>query len=152
MCACSVVSDSCDPWTAASQASLSMEFSRQEYWSGLPFPSPGDLPDPRIEPTSLASPALAGGLFTTEPLGNPHGIVVGVVNFHNGSNTTKHADAGDVGSYLGGEDPLEKGNGNPLQYSCPENSMDRGAWQAKVHRVAESQTGLSTHALLVYAV
>ena len=43
-----------------------MEFSRQEYWSGLPFPPPGDLPDPGIEP---ASPALAGGFFTTEPHG-----------------------------------------------------------------------------------
>ena len=40
------------------------EFSRQEYWSGLPFPSPGDLSHPRIEPTSLMSPALAGGFFT----------------------------------------------------------------------------------------
>ena len=47
----------CDPWTAAHQAPLSMEFPRQEYWSGLPFPSPGDLPDPEIEPGSLA---LAG--------------------------------------------------------------------------------------------
>ena len=44
-----------------------MEFPRQEYWSGLPFPSPGDLPDPGIEPTSWVSPALAGGFFTTEP-------------------------------------------------------------------------------------
>ena len=42
------------PWTVANQASPSMGFSRQEYWSGLPFPSPGDLPDPRIEPRSLA--------------------------------------------------------------------------------------------------
>ena len=42
-----------------------MGFSRQEYWSGLPFPSPGDFSDPRIKPSSLASPALAGGLFTT---------------------------------------------------------------------------------------
>ena len=48
------------PWTAARQAPLSMEFSRQEYWSGLPFPSPGDLPHKGIEPTS---PALAGGFF-----------------------------------------------------------------------------------------
>ena len=47
------------PWTVARQAPLFMEFSRQEYWSGLPFPTP-DLPDPRIEPTSLMSPALAG--------------------------------------------------------------------------------------------
>ena len=53
------------PWTAAHQAHPSMGFSRQEYWSGLPFPSPGDLPDPGIEPTSLASPALAGGLLAT---------------------------------------------------------------------------------------
>jgi len=42
-----------------------MEFSRQEYWTGLPFPPPGDLPDPRIETTSLASPIVAGGVFTT---------------------------------------------------------------------------------------
>ena len=43
------------------------EFSRQEYWSGLPFPPPGDLPDPEIEPVSLVYPALAGGIFTTRP-------------------------------------------------------------------------------------
>ena len=53
------------PWTVAYQAPRSMGFSRQEYWSGLPFPSPGDLPDPETEPTSLMSPALAGGFFTT---------------------------------------------------------------------------------------
>ena len=52
-------------WTVACQARLSMEFSRQEYWSGLPFPSPGDLPDPGMEPASLMSPALTGGFFTT---------------------------------------------------------------------------------------
>ena len=46
--------------------SLSMGFSRHEYWSGLPFPPPGDLPDPEIEPMSLLSPALGGSLFTTE--------------------------------------------------------------------------------------
>ena len=53
------------PWTAAHQARLSMGFSRQEYWSGLPCPPPGDLPNPGIEPTSPVSPALAGGFFTT---------------------------------------------------------------------------------------
>ena len=53
------------PWTVAHQASLSMEFSRQEYWSGLPFPSPGDLPDPEIEPRS---PALQADTLTSEPL------------------------------------------------------------------------------------
>ena len=53
------------PRTAALQAPRSMKFSKQEYWSGLPFPTPGDLSDPGIEPTSLESPALAGGFFTT---------------------------------------------------------------------------------------
>ena len=52
------------PWTVAHQASLSMEFFRQEYWSGLPLPSPGDLPNTGVE---LVSPALASGFFTTEP-------------------------------------------------------------------------------------
>ena len=57
------------PWIVACQAPLSMEFSRQEYQNGLPFPAPGDLPDPAIKPTSLAS--LAGGFFTAEPPGKP---------------------------------------------------------------------------------
>ena len=52
------------PWTVAHQAPLSLGFSRQEYWSGLPFLSPEDLPEPGIKPVS---PALAGGFFTTEP-------------------------------------------------------------------------------------
>ena len=56
----------CDPMDfVARQALLSMEFSRQEYWSGSPYPSPGDLPDPGIEPESLKSPVLPGGFFTT---------------------------------------------------------------------------------------
>ena len=52
------------PWTVAYQAPPSMGFFRQEYWSGLPFPSPGDLPNPGIEPMSPAVPALTGGFFT----------------------------------------------------------------------------------------
>ena len=71
MLSCTVVSDSATPWTVAHQAPLSMGFSRQEYWSGLPCPTPGDLADPGIEPTSPASPALAGRFFTTEQLGKP---------------------------------------------------------------------------------
>ena len=55
-------------WTIAHQAPLSMGLSRQEYWSGLSFPSPGDLPNPGIKPESFTSPALAGGFFTTAPL------------------------------------------------------------------------------------
>ena len=62
----SVVSDPLRaPWTVAYQAPLSVGFSRQEYWSGLPFPAPEDLSNPRIQPSSLASPALANGFFTS---------------------------------------------------------------------------------------
>ena len=56
------------PWAAAHQAPLCVGFPRQEYWSGLPFPTPGDLPNPGIEPTSLT---LAGRFFTIEPPGKP---------------------------------------------------------------------------------
>ena len=87
-------------WTVDYQASLSMEFSRQEYWIELPIPSPGDLPDPGIE---LRSPAMQETQVRS----------------------------------LGWEDPLER-NGYPLQYSCLENSIDKGAWQATVHWVAKS--------------
>ena len=59
------------PGTVALQAPLSMAFSRQEYWSGLPFPSPGDLLHPGIEPVSPVSLALAAGFFTTVPPGKP---------------------------------------------------------------------------------
>ena len=69
---CCLVTKSCltlaTPWTIGRQAPLSMGFPRQEYWSGLPFPSPRDRPSPGIKPTS---PALAGGFFTIEPPGNP---------------------------------------------------------------------------------
>ena len=58
------------PGTVASQAPLSM-FSRQEYWGGLPFPPPADLPDPGIKPTSPASPALQVGSLPIEPSGKP---------------------------------------------------------------------------------
>ena len=59
------------PWTVAPQAPLSMGFSRQEYWRGLPCPPPGDLPDPGTEPMALISPALAGGSLPLAPPGNP---------------------------------------------------------------------------------
>ena len=63
LCACSVasMSDSVTPWTVARQAPLTMGFSRQEFWGGLPFPPPGDLPDPGIEPASPMFPALQAG-------------------------------------------------------------------------------------------
>ena len=61
MCAHAVVSDSATPWTVACQSPLSMEFSRQEYWNGLPFPTPMDFFNPGIKSTSLESPALSIG-------------------------------------------------------------------------------------------
>ena len=67
----SVMSNSATPWIVAHRAPLGMEFPRQEYWSGLPFPSPGDLPDPGTEPPSFVSTALAGRFFTTMPPGSP---------------------------------------------------------------------------------
>ena len=71
-CIASVMSDSEIPWTATYKAPLSMGFSRQEYWSGLPCPPPGDLPDPGINPVSLMSLALAGGFFTTNTTWETH--------------------------------------------------------------------------------
>ena len=59
------------PWTVAHQAPLSMGFPRQEYWSGLPLPSPGALPNPGINPMSSASPMLAGRFFAAAPPGKP---------------------------------------------------------------------------------
>ena len=66
------MSNSVRPLTLACQASLSMGFSRQKYWSGLLCPPPGDLPDSWIEPVSLTSPALAGKFFTISATGKAH--------------------------------------------------------------------------------
>ena len=95
------------PWTVVHQAPLSTEFSRQEYWNGLPFPPPGDLPDPRIKPSSSMTPILTDS-FTTEPLGKPTAWKVGVgkcsesslkLNFPGGSVVENlSASAGDTDS------------------------------------------------------
>ena len=87
-------------WTIAHQAPLSMGFSRQEYYSGLPCPSPGDLPDPGIKPRS---PALQADSLLSETPGKP----------------------GDLGLIPGSGRSPGEGNGNPLQYSCLENPMNR---------------------------
>ena len=77
MCVYIVMSNSATPWTVACQAPLSMEFSRQEYWSSLPYPPPGDLPDPGIEPRSPESQsALADRFFTTGPPGKSYVLPV----------------------------------------------------------------------------
>ena len=91
----------CDPWTVAHQSPLSLEFSRPEYWSMLPFPSPGNLPNPGIKPVSLMSLVLAGGFFTTsttwEFQGSPEGTqknTKGNFTLFAFSSTWKSADPG----------------------------------------------------------
>ena len=74
----------CDPMDCSPPGSPSMEFSRQEHWSGLPFPPPGDLLDPRMEPASLASPTLASRFFTTASPGKPFMKVIKVKGEHKG--------------------------------------------------------------------
>ena len=80
------------PWTADCQAPLSMEFSKQEYWSGLPFPSPGDLPDLGIEPTS---PALQADWLLLNHLGSPglYSQVVKSIGFGIKNFTWNHSPA-----------------------------------------------------------
>ena len=106
-------------WTEAHQAPLSIEFSRQEYWSGLPFLPAGDLPNPGTEP---GSPALLADSLLTEPPGNP-------------SKKVEYGKKGE-GTCIG------DGNGSPLQCSCLENPRDGGAWWAAVSGVAQSRTRL----------
>ena len=134
------------PWTAACQAPLSMGFSQQEYWSGLPFSPPRDLPDPGIKP---ASPSLAGRFFTTKPRRKPfspstHATFFSIIfitiyhyaqvkRWHIGKESACNAgDTTNTGSIPGwgrssGRSSGE-GNGNSLQYFHLENFMDRGAW------------------------
>ena len=77
---CSATSDSATPWTVAHQAPPSMEFFRQEYWSALSFPTPGDLPNPGVKPTSLMSPALVGRFFYHELPRKPKDTIPEVKN------------------------------------------------------------------------
>ena len=105
------------PWTVAYQAHLSMEFSRQEYWSELPFSTPGDLPDPGIKPTSLASPALVGGFFTTVPPGKPLSLLI----------------RSAAQSCLTLCDPMNRSTpGLPVHHQLPEFT------QTHVHRVSDA--------------
>ena len=110
------------------QAPASMGFSRQEYWSGLPFPSPGNLPNPGMEP---GSPRIVDRRFliwaTKEVLKNP---------------SVNARDIRNAVSVPGSGRSPGGGHGSPLQDSCLENPMDRGAWRATVHGVAKSWTQL----------
>ena len=77
----SVVTNSATPWSVTDQAPLSMGLSRQEYWSGLPCPPPGDLPTPWIESASLMSSALAGRFFSTKATLEAHWEGLGILNY-----------------------------------------------------------------------
>ena len=87
----SVVSDSATPWTVALQAPLSMEFSRQEYWKGLPCPPPGDLPHPAIEPSS---PTLQAHSLPAEPPGKPMNTGVDSLSLLQGIFPTQESNQG----------------------------------------------------------
>ena len=87
----SVVSDSATPWTVACQSPLSMEFSSQEYWSGLPCPSPGDLPNPGIEPRS---PALQADSLPSELSAKPKNTGLGTLSLLQGIFLTQESNQG----------------------------------------------------------
>ena len=106
-----------------------MQLSRQEYWSGLPFPSPGDLPNPGIRPRS---PALQADSLLSEPPGSQIDVYTPDKWASQVALVIKNppANSGDTGdaSWIPGSERLPgEGNGNPLQYSCLENPMDWGA-------------------------
>ena len=126
-------------WTVARQASLCIGFSRQEYWSGLPCPPPGNLPSPGIKLAPLVSPELAGRIFTTSStwkalqdclllfyLSAP--LAFQWVRIPRWLRGVSASNVGDLGLIPGSGRPSREGNVNPLQYSCLENPMDRGAW------------------------
>ena len=98
-CCCCSASKGCPVlvtwWIGARWAPLSMGFLRQGYWR-LPFPSPGDLPDPGIDPVSLESPTLAGGLFTTETPGTPFKLMIQFYCYPHCMDEHAEAQTGDI--------------------------------------------------------
>ena len=128
----------CDPMDCSHHAPLSMEFSRQECWSGLPFPSPGDLPDQGIEPSSLVSPALQ---VNSLPLAPPEktffvGWYSQIVGFPNSSVGKEYAcNAGDPGLIPGLGRSTGEGIGYPRQYSraslVRERKNESVTWKIK---------------------
>ena len=144
------------PWTVAYQAPPSMRFSRQECWSRLPFPSPGDLPDPGIEP---GSPTLRADSLPSEPnkrCSKAHSGHLLQSVWGTGSDFIELGGSSDGRVCLQwwrprfdpwvGKIPWRR-NGNPLQHSCLENPMDGGTWQLQSMGL-QSQTRLSDFTLL----
>ena len=135
-----------------------MGFSRKEYWSGLPFPPPGHLPNPGIDPRSLILLHWQVGSLTTSSTseaprtGGPShssGLIrdlldlVGLPPWLSGKESASNAGhTGDASLIPGWEGSSGVGNDNPLQYSFLENPMDRRACRATVHRVPKSWTQL----------
>ena len=117
------------PWTVACQAPLSMEFSRKEYWSGFPFPSPGDLPHLGSEP---GSPALQSDFFTTEPPGEPSpssGPAVSMAAANLIELAWLWQRAGACAGGPTGLEPLE--TGSPNSYQPPGKARDKH-WRSPV--------------------
>ena len=119
------------PWPVAPQAPLSMELSRQEYWSGLPFPSPGVVVNKLHELVNTFFQNRLCGRWFCPTIGSCEGFPGGSVI----KNTS--VNAGDSGLIPGSGRSHGGGHGNPLQYSCLENPMDTGACWATVYGVAK---------------
>ena len=129
-----------------------MEFSRQEYWSGLPFPSPENIPEPGIKPRS---PCIGRKiLYYLSHQGSPlEAVMAREKQLQSGKDKPQHWNSRSSPwcCSIQPKPPLRvsmgfpgtEGNGTPLQYSCLENPMDRGAWWAAVHGVAKSRTRLN---------
>ena len=141
----SVVSNSLQPNGLSPPDSCPWEFSRQEYWSGLPRSTPEDLPDPGTESESYALQAdsLPAELVKVSPELYATTVYLTIAyflcwGFPGGSDGKESpCNVGDLGSIHGlGRSP-GGGHGNPVRYSGPENLMDREAWQAIAHGVTE---------------
>ena len=154
------------PWTVAYQALLSIGFFRQEYQSGLPLPSRWTFivctylwmkvwslkwGFPLLLVVTLefcGKNGLLSDLILVLPVLQSVALICKycpIQGFSGGSVVNPPDNAEDASSILGSERSSGEGNGNPLQYSCLKNPMDRRAWPATVHRITKSQTQLSTH-------
>ena len=136
------------PQTVACQASLFMGFSRNRYQSGLPFTPPGDLPNPQIEPTSLISPALAGGFFTTSATSllffdcGDHNKLLKYFPGGSGSKESAH-NVGDPGSIPGSGRSPGEGNGahsSILAWRIPRTEEPGELWSKASQQLSDSHT------------